>query len=71
MQRTKIEISAAKLDETLRPFPWYSAVGVGELDGNAVIFVYVKKAVDDDKTKVPDTWQGYNILLRIIGDVVM
>lgn len=61
-----IQSKARALKDSLGAPPWLQTVGVGELGGEPVIFVYAKGRVPF--SLVPDIWRGVKVWVRRVSD---
>jgi len=61
-----IQSKARALKDSLGAQPWLQTVGVGELGGEPVIFVYAKGRVPF--SLVPDIWRGVKVWVRRVSD---
>jgi hypothetical protein len=60
--------AAALLDAELRPYPWYIATGVGEMDDGPTLFVYAKTGRHRKLTSIErNGWQGYKVNIEVTG----
>jgi hypothetical protein len=63
--------AAQSLQETLERFDWLTAVAVGEMDNQPVIYVYLPYAVKSpqlDSLK-RDGWMGYSVIIERVGTI--
>lgn len=63
--------AAAELQTTLEQYNWLSAIAVGKVDGQDVIFVYLKKAVRSaiiEELKA-DGWHGFKVFVEKVGTI--
>lgn len=63
------EEAARDLDATLRRFPWYLSVGVGETKDRPVLLVYIKSARNPEVRNIAKTWGGFEIITRPVGEI--
>jgi hypothetical protein len=62
------EQAAQSLDEELRPYPWYVAVGVGNTDdAQPALFLYVKSGKHRKLNAVSRGWRGFNVIVEVTG----
>lgn len=59
-----IEQAAKSLQERYQDAPWLTAVGVGEHEGRACIFVYVKSLDPARLGFLKDGWYGFPVVVR-------
>ena len=62
-----IENAAQLLGTDLAGSPWFTAVGIGEADGQPVLYLYVKTKRGIDLSRFNDGWQGFRVEIRKMG----
>jgi hypothetical protein len=62
-----IEQAAQSLNERLRANPWFTAVGIGEHNGEPCLFLYVKSLRHADLAFLHEGWCGYPVEVRRMG----
>lgn len=67
----KIYQAAEVLQDKLERFDWLTAVAVGTLDGNEVIYVYLNRMPRDLEIESlrRDGWQGYRVMVERAGKI--
>lgn len=63
------EYAARKLDEKLRPFPWFNSVGVGMTDKGETLFVYVRSMRHRELSEIGKYWMGIPVVIRATGGI--
>jgi hypothetical protein len=62
------EQAAQALDKELRPYPWYIAVGVGNVDDDqSALFLYVKSGRHRKLNELSQGWRGYQVIVEVTG----
>jgi len=61
--------AARRLDAALRPYSWYSSVGIGQTADGPTLFVYVRSDKHRELSKLNHGWQGYRVIVRPVGRI--
>ena len=64
-----IERSASALASIMRHRTGFKTCGIGKYGGKDTIFVYVKGRKTKAGRDSPDTWGGYPVVLRVVGEI--
>ena len=62
-----IQAAARSLTDRLRINPWFTAVGIGEIEGNPCLYLYVSSVKNADLSFLKDGWNGYRVEVRRMG----
>jgi hypothetical protein len=61
--------AARALDKKLRPYSWYLSVGVGESNGRAALYLYVKFQRHKELREMASGWMGFQVIIRPVGSI--
>jgi hypothetical protein len=61
--------AAGKLNEKLRKYSWFIAVGAGLTDSGETLYVYVRSPRRHPITEIGESWMGLPIEIRVVGEI--
>ena len=61
--------AAAELQQRLEGFEWLTAIAIGNIDGQDVIYVYLRIATrhPEIESLKRDGWHGYRVIVERVG----
>jgi hypothetical protein len=64
-----VQQAATELFDELSQRPWLTSVGVGELDGQEAIYVYVKSPRQKDIAALRGGYKGFPVIVEKTGTI--